>query len=138
MLEDIKEWLRDNFVGFIALGLSIIVLSSIVLTLADIMGYCNWFIEAEIVVYGTLFLIGFIIMLIKTRNSKKEEKKTIYAEETEEKVEENGSFEKEKKDYTKLKGFLILLGISMITLGILVGYFAYVEHQTLQEIIYII
>ena len=54
------------------------------------------------------------------------------------KVEENSSFEKEAKDYTKLKGFLILLGMSLITLGILFGYFAYVEHQTLQEIIYIL
>ena len=33
-------------VFFGTLGLSIIALSSIVLTLADIMGYCNWFIEA--------------------------------------------------------------------------------------------
>ena len=114
-------------VFFGTLGLSIIALSSIVLTLADIMGYCNWFIEAEIVVYGTLFLIWVIYKLIKSFDRKKEEK-----------VEENSSFEKEAKDYTKLKGFLILLGMSLITLGILFGYFAYVEHQTLQEIIYIL
>lgn len=125
-------------VFFGTLGLSIVALSSIVLTLADIMGYCNWFIEAEIVVYGTLFLIWVIYKLIKSFDRKKEEKKSIYSEETEEKVEENSSFEKEAKDYTKLKGFLILLGMSLITLGILFGYFAYVEHQTLQEIIYIL